>query len=308
MFMILPNIIIAGVPKTGTSSLFDWLVAHPDVSGSSIKETFYLMDQDNPLIKPKLNYYTNGLEGYQTYFKHCPPESRFIVEGTTHYLYQKTALEVLATFPQQPHIIVMLRKPSARIYSSYQFTQNNLGRLDRNITFSKLIDIIQNQPLETLKKSCHPVSAYVLKNDIKYSCYIDYLDQWLAKFPQDKIHVFLLEDIKKDNQAFIKNVAQRIGLDAQFYNDYQFDAKNQSFFVKNYLIHKTAQQIASLIPTGGIKKTIKQTYLSLMKADKPVSTGLSEEDKQTLAKLDEYFRPFNQRLAETFNLDLTPWN
>jgi len=303
-----PNIIIAGVPKTGTSSLFDWLVAHPDVSGSSIKETFYLMDQDNPLIKPKLNYYTHGLEGYQTYFKHCPNKSRFIVEGTTHYLYQKTALEVLAGFPEQPHIIVMLRKPSARIYSSYQFTQNNLGRLDRHITFTQLIDIIQNQPLETLKKSCHPVSAYVLKNDIKYSCYIDYLDQWLTKFPKNKIHVFLLEDIKKDNQQFIKTVAQSIGLDSEFYNDYQFDAKNQSFFVKNYLIHKTAQQIASLIPTGGIKKTIKKTYLSLMKAEKPASTGISEADKQTLATLDDYFRPFNQRLAETFNLDLTPWN
>lgn len=303
--MILPNLIIAGVPKTGTSSLFDWLVAHPDVSGSTIKETFYLMDEDNPLIKPKLNYYTHGLEGYQTYFKNNPT-TPFIMEATTHYLYQKTAIEVLSQFEQQPQIIVMLRKPSTRIYSSYQFTQNNLGRLDKSISFSRLMELIEKESLDTLKKYCHPQSAYVLKNDIKYSCYIDYLEQWLAKFPQSKIHVFLLEDIKKNNHQFIKNVAENIGLDVKFYDNYQFEIKNQSFAVKNHFIHQTSQKIASLVPTGTIKKSIKKTYLNWMKTDKP-ATAMTEEDKITLAALDAYFKPFNERLAKTFNLDLSAW-
>ena len=38
---VLPNLIIAGTPKSGTSSIFTYLRAHPSVCGSKIKETAF---------------------------------------------------------------------------------------------------------------------------------------------------------------------------------------------------------------------------------------------------------------------------
>jgi len=43
---IFPNLVIAGAPKSGTSSLFFWLAAHPEVCGSQKKETYFLADKD----------------------------------------------------------------------------------------------------------------------------------------------------------------------------------------------------------------------------------------------------------------------
>ncbi|MCP5333794.1 MAG: hypothetical protein H7A13_10650, partial [Pseudomonadales bacterium] len=51
----LPNLIIAGAPKCGTTSLFDYLVQHPQVGGSSVKETCYVMDRGYPLFKAQSN-------------------------------------------------------------------------------------------------------------------------------------------------------------------------------------------------------------------------------------------------------------
>jgi hypothetical protein len=125
----LPNLVLAGVPKAGTSSLFALLATHPAICGSAPKETFYFVDADNPLRRPEANYQQHGLERY-TFFAHRSPRNSFLLEGTTHYLYQQTALNFFAQLQPQPHVVVILRKPSARILSSFRYTQNNLARLD----------------------------------------------------------------------------------------------------------------------------------------------------------------------------------
>ena len=47
----LPNVIIAGAPKCGTSSLYFWLSAHPEVKASMVKETFFFADDVNRFNK-----------------------------------------------------------------------------------------------------------------------------------------------------------------------------------------------------------------------------------------------------------------
>ncbi len=67
--MSLPNVVIVGAPKCGTSSVFAWLADHTEVGSSHVKETFYLMDKGNPLLKPHSNFHEHGLEGYKAYFE-----------------------------------------------------------------------------------------------------------------------------------------------------------------------------------------------------------------------------------------------
>ena len=40
----LPNVIIAGAPKCGTSSLYFWLSAHPEVKASMVKNDVVIID------------------------------------------------------------------------------------------------------------------------------------------------------------------------------------------------------------------------------------------------------------------------
>ncbi|MGL6342534.1 MAG: sulfotransferase, partial [Waterburya sp.] len=66
--MKLPNLIIAGAPKAGSSSLFHWIAAHPEVYGAPCKETFYFIDRDSSLFRPEANYNLHGLDLYESFF------------------------------------------------------------------------------------------------------------------------------------------------------------------------------------------------------------------------------------------------
>ena len=125
--MRLPNAVIAGVPKAGTSSLFAWLSAHPQVSSSRAKETRYLMDVDSPLLTPRVNVHEQGAEGYAALFAHSSPDATVLLEATPDYLYQRTALAFFATVDTAATIIVVLRRPASRVYSYYQYARGNMA-------------------------------------------------------------------------------------------------------------------------------------------------------------------------------------
>lgn len=125
--MRLPNLIVAGAPKCGTSSLFSWLAAHPEVCGSYPKEPYYFMDVATPLFHPEANYDYHGLNRYASFFRHCSPQAKVLLEATPHYMYQD-ALNFFASLNPQPQIIFVLRKPSRQIFF-YPDTES-LHRLD----------------------------------------------------------------------------------------------------------------------------------------------------------------------------------
>lgn len=60
-------LIIGGTTKAGTTSIFRYLSAHPDVCASSLKETRFFLDKDYPL--PSTNRFNgSNLECYRVFF------------------------------------------------------------------------------------------------------------------------------------------------------------------------------------------------------------------------------------------------
>lgn len=301
----IPNVIIGGAPKSGTSSLYNWLVAHTDVCHSTIKETYYLLDQGHPLQSPEYNYHLYGLEGYQKYFNHCSEDCKIRIEATTHYLYQQTALKVLAGIKPLPKVIFMLRNPTKRLYSAYQFTCNNLATLDRNVSFTELINIVESESWDLLVKYSNPRTATNLKQIIKRSCYLEYLLKWREQFSEN-LYVFLFEELKENPRKFVKKVANQLEIDPNFYDDYDFTPRNQTFTVKNQFLHRNARKIAKKMSKSYLKKLLINIYLKVFAKNK--KQEMSSEDLKTMQKLDKYFAPMNQKLAQEFNLDISLWN
>jgi hypothetical protein len=304
--MVYPNLIIAGAPKCGTSSLFRWLADHPQACGSSVKETFYLMDEGHPLLRPEANYHEHGLAGYQRFFAHCPSDSPVIFEATTHYIYQQTALEVLSRFDPLPQIVFVLRKPSARVYSSYQYTRNNLANLDKEISFSRFVEMVRGDADGALLDAHARASAYVLKNDIRYSRYIEYIAPWVERFGRERVHVLLFEEMKRDPRAFMRHLAAMSGLSPGFYDAYNFPVRNETLNIERQRLHRRARAFEGLLPAGALRDFFKGVYFKLQ-AGGGRGRELSAEDNLALAELEREFHPFNQRLAQELNLDLSCW-
>lgn len=302
-----PNVVIAGAPKCGTTSVFNWLADHPEVGSPREKELFYLMDKGHPLLKQDSNYHDHGLDGYKAYFQDQNSNCKVIFEATTHYIYQQTAIDVLSNLDPRPHIIFMLRKPSERVYSGFRYTQSILANLDKSVSFSQFIEALRSGQTDSLVKrfSSSGGSAYILMNIIKYSQYIDYISIWLQRFGIERIHVFLFEHMEKNPRTFMQELATRTGIEPSFYENYDFKSHNKTVRIKNQFLHRQARRVAELIPQGMVKNVLREIYLKVQ-ADRE-EAQISPEDLMTLNVLDDYFEPFNQRLAHELNIDISAW-
>lgn len=104
-----PNFLIIGVQKSGTTTLFDMLNCIPDFCGSNEKETgFFIKD----------SIYKQGPEWYAGQFLRC---SRAVMkfEATPAYIYYPDAPKRIFSFNKCMKFIVVLREPVARCYSAW---------------------------------------------------------------------------------------------------------------------------------------------------------------------------------------------
>lgn len=307
----LPNLVVAGAPKCGTSSLYRWLADHPQACGSAPKETFYLMDEGHPLARRGSDFRARGLEGYAEFFDGCGAGARVRFEATTHYIYQRTALEVLSQLPTRPRVVFLLRKPSERVYSSFRYSQNNLANVRRELTFARFVELSKangsagGADWDELAGA----SAYVLRNDIGFSRYVEYIRPWVERFGRGRVDVLLFEDLKASPRAFMKAFAARAGLDASFYDSYDFPVKNETFGVRYPSLHRGVRRLNELVPAAGLKGALKKVYLRAQAggASGGKSAGKAPEDARALEELEREFRPFNRRLADELGLNLSAW-
>jgi hypothetical protein len=302
---VLPNVVIAGAQKAGTTSLFHWLAEHPQVCGSNVKEARYLMDPDTFFFKKASNFRDHGFEGYEAYFRHCEGSSpKVVLEGTPTYLYQRTAPQVLSQIDPVPDVIFVFRKPSERAYSHFRYFKDTKVRIARGVSFREFVTLaLKEDPL--LTKMTTEGASRIIAN----SRYADYLPLWLECLPRERLHFFLFEDMTRDQRSFVRTVAERIGLAAEFFDTYEFKKWNESFRIKHPRVHRMRRELGRRLPTS-LRERLKSTTASAY-ARVNVDTarsGRTRDEIDMIAELDQYFEPLNERLAALTALDLSAWH
>ena len=108
--MRLPDFVIAGTQKAGTTWLRDNLFTHPEVSGC--RHQLHFFDRN----------YARGLEWYARHFERLPA-AHVVGEKSTEYFDTTTADEVarrLASDCPDTKVIIVLREPAARAMSAFK--------------------------------------------------------------------------------------------------------------------------------------------------------------------------------------------
>ena len=300
--MIPLKLVIGGAPKCGTSSLFRWLEAHPQLQGSSPKETFYFIEPHLPLAKPGGNFATDGWAGYRKFFPGTN-EGKHWFEGTTHYLYSESARKILSSMAEPPLMVFLIRKPEARILSSFNFTKNNLAALDSEVTFAEYTELLLEGKADQLAPRFHRGdSAYVLPRDLENSRYLEHLRKWREAVGEDKVKVLLFEQMRTEPGHAITRLCNSIGVDADVYKSFNFSASNETISVKNPALHRLARKWGQLLPSSVLKKLLKTLYFKGQSAPPP-----KQDERISLARLEEYFRPWNEKLESEFGVDISLW-
>jgi Sulfotransferase domain len=300
-----PTLILGGPPKCGTSSLFGWLADHPGIAVPAVKETFYFVDRDSPFFKPEANVHLHGTEGYRNYLRAAKPAARHLLDGTTHTIYQHSVIDLLAELDPQPHLIFVLRKPSRRVYSSFQFARHNLAAVDPGLSFAGYVRRVRERRFEELRRwVAFERTFQVLCRDLELSRYVEHLLPWRERFDRERLHLLLFEEMCADPRTVVAALAARIDVDPGFYADYAFAAANPTVRVRGPRLHRLARRLARVVPRNRVTSAGYRLYLALQQRGRPRP---SPEDAEALAELDEHFAPCNERLARAFDLDLGAW-
>jgi hypothetical protein len=280
-----PNLVIAGAPKCGTSSLYFWLAPHPQVCASSVKETFYLADNESR-FNETLNYHKDGLNGYVKHFKACDT-AKITFEATAPYIYYNTPLKVLPQLNPVPKIGFILREPARRLYSKYTFSKYKVKNFSRS--FEEYIS------LEGSKFSGHHVNE---------GDYASYLKKWVAVFGSKSIFVLTLEELMADQQAGMKRFAHWLGIDPAFYDTFDFTKRNETFGVRSTGFHRLGLKLQPLVPYK-LQEVLIPIY---QKINGTAIPKISEQEQRLVGELKQFYKPANQNLKSLFpNLDLSAW-
>lgn len=184
--MTLPNFLIIGAAKAGTTSLYEYLREHPDVFMSPLKEPGYFWAEAPAIEDAPIR----TREQYEHLFDGVTTE-RAIGEATPRYLPSPTAAERIKRELPDARLIVSLRNPADRAYSSY------LGRLQSGRE--------RRPPEEALQ----PGSYY-----FETSLYYESLARFFERFA--RIKVVLFDDLRADPKAVMRDVYAFLDVDPAF--------------------------------------------------------------------------------------------
>lgn len=197
----LPDFIIAGAMKCGTTTLHNILNEHPDVFIPDSEIHFF--DMDDIIEHPEFNFYQNNnwihpdinndyhkyWQWYSEFFAEAE-ENMIIGEDSTGYLASKYAPKRIAQQKKNIKIIIILRNPIDRAYSHY-WHNLRAGRLSH--TFENTI-------------------RYYPNTILRRSCYFEQLSRYYKYFPDKDLKVIIFEDFIKNKKQYIKDICTFINV------------------------------------------------------------------------------------------------
>lgn len=294
----LPNFIIGGAPKSGTSSLHAWLDAHPDALGSTPKETYYFVDPGSHMHNAG-RHIANGLDDYRGFFRPQPdkPSPRVVFEATPMYLYSQTALARLPDLPTSPRFLFILREPSAQIRSLYQYFRENWRWIPNEMGFSDF--------LTAVRSGSHDFRGNELaRNALSFADYRPFLERWRERLGAERMRVCLFEDTIRQPERFMPLLCEWLGLEPRFYRHYQFPRENETYSARSRRLQTLNVAARSKLPQGALYRLGRRIYRLLNTTAPPPPT---QEVLMSMSRLRTEFAEANARLASSFDLDLSSW-
>ena len=296
----LPNFLIVGAAKSGTSSLHNYLCQHPQVfmplynkKGVKVKEPRFLVKD---LVENRLHNGVWSFEEYQSLFSNVK-DQKAIGESTVLYLYYfKSAIKNIKHYlGKDVKIIIILRNPTERAYSAFQhvsrgFKENNSfeeslemekGRMEREETLTPMVMYKEMGMYYKMVKS--------YKNsfkDVHVIFYEDFRDN--VKLEMNKVYDFL--EISKDIEIDL-NKRYNVG-------GKRWKSKKMKYF---FMRDSFMKSILKLVIPITIRKWIRNTLLEL-------STKKVEDMKnETRRMLNGFFKKDIKKLSKLLSKDLQHW-
>ncbi len=200
--IILPDFVIIGANKAGTTSVANYLNSHPEIKISDVKEPMFF--STDPLkistSKRKSNlkspFFTSTLESYSSLYASHSANVKLFGEASTSYLAipQKSAYLLRKLVPDVK-IIVILREPVSRAISAYKMCYGS-GVEERSFA-----EVVKDSISHTSILTGHGVKQYV-----RNGLYNQLLQEFYRYFAKKQILILNYDKLVADAEGFMSEI------------------------------------------------------------------------------------------------------
>lgn len=293
----MPNFLIIGAAKAGTTSLHYYLNQHPEIYMSSIKEPMFFALEGKKLNfqNPDRGINYNAVTRLDEYIKLFEDVTTEIAIGETSplYLYDSQAPKKIKHYIPDAKLIVLLRNPVERAYSAY----SHLVREEyETLSFSDSLVEEKNRIDNNWAHLWHYQQA---------GYYYSQLKRYFDIFPEEQIKVYLYKDFKANSANFVSEIYKSLGVDDSFVPN--LSKQNVSGQPRSRFLH-------NLVNRGNwFRKNIKMFLPQKLRSDvaqKIREWNLAEKPHLALdikQKLEEQYREDILKLEDLIQYDLSHW-
>ncbi|MEX0654351.1 MAG: sulfotransferase [Phycisphaeraceae bacterium] len=290
----LPDVLLIGAAKAGTTALVAYLRRHPGVCVSDVKEPEFFSHDEQ---------FARGLDHYRSLFSHARP-GQVCLEASTSYTrwpeYPQAAPRIAEALPRA-RFIYILRHPVERAWSHY------VHRVTK--------ELYRDQPVPAT------FEAHIERDPVclNSSRYMDQLAQYLPYYDRGSFLVLFNDDLAGDTAATLSTVCRFLGVedlgeqlarvDTSWYrNARSVDGKVRDRVMAPLKANPLLRAAGRCVPQAGrdaIYRLMRRTAHGRRVARAFTPAPMLAE---TRLRLIDHFKPHNDRLAAFLKVDLSHWN
>jgi Sulfotransferase domain len=274
----LPNFLIVGAMKAGTTSLSRYLDLHPDIHMP--KKEVHFFDREENYQKGEGWYREQLALGYKT-----PPlpSALSLGEKTPTYSFNPKCAERIHKDLPGVKLVWILREPVARAWSNYLHAVKKGAEI---------------RPFEiAVKEEAQSIERELFRGYVERSKYVDQVRRFLEYYRLEDMHFLLFEDLLANPSAELDRLTQFLGV-SPFEQNLPVLHSNPTRMPPFPKLLYHARRFGG---TGGL------LFRTLNRLSNLMPVGGPEIPQSLAAELASVYEVCNEDLAELAKLDLSGW-
>ena len=296
--MTLPNFLIIGASRSGTTSLYQYLKQHPDVYMSPNKEpNYYFLEGVADSFRGKgtrgwLTTCVTTREEYLALFDGVTTE-KAIGEASVGYLSREAAPAAIHRDIPDAKLFAVLRNPVERAYASFMGTR--LSGRESATTFREALDLEARRLAENWSFGGYR----------KDGLYYQQLKRYYSHFDREQLHIFLFEDFQSNPTSIVQAILATLEVDTNIVLD-TLTRHNQTGTIRNPLAHfiwtrslPIRAELRNYLPPA-----LRDWAFPFFTRSGVVKHTMQDNIR---IELQEFFRPDIEKLQDLIEKDLSHW-
>lgn len=283
---LLPTLLVAGVTKSGTTSLFAYLAQHPQICAASEKDINYFspLRRGEPIEQP--------LSMHDRYFAHCRGEPHRLDASPDYFNGGPAVVHAVQEHYPKVKVVMILRDPVARLWSAFRY-RKSIGRLDEATSFDAFLDAC----VESYRLGRHTTPEYEHHRTLPEARYAEHLAGWFDAFGDD-VRIVFSEDVAARPAEIVADLCAWLGIEVGSAASIEYAPHNVTIAARSRLVEVLARQVnnradALFRRLPHLEAGLRHLYLRLNAATDP--ERMSDAQR---ARVEDFYRDANIRLLE----------